>query len=109
MAGKPIETDNAYKGGRGQQARMAEAAQWLADLDGAATHGAVEGLVPVAGYLRDARPPEEIAVIEKAKAFGAHAVFFEAGRNDRAPVAQAFIFISDGPADDPQFGEIHRR
>jgi hypothetical protein len=88
---------------------MAEVAQWLADLGGAATHGAVDGLVPVAGYVRDARPPEEVAVMEKAQAFGADAVFFEAERNDRAPVAQAFIFISNGPADDPDFGEIHRR
>ena len=66
-------------------------------------------LVPVAGYNRSGRPPEEVAVVEKAKAFGAHAVFFEASREGRPPTAQAFVFVSDGPADDPAFGEIHRR
>ena len=46
-------------------------------------------------------------MMEKAKAYGAHAVFFEAGRNDRPPVAQAFVFVSDGP--DPKFAELHKR
>ena len=48
-------------------------------------------------------------MMAKAEAYGAHAVFFEAGRNDRPPVAQAFVFVSDGPPDDSQFGELHKR
>jgi hypothetical protein len=88
---------------------MTNSAKWLADLDDAVTDQPVDGLVAVAGYDRADRSPEEVAVIEKASAFGAHAVFFEASRNNRAPVAQAFVFVSDGPADDPAFGEIHRR
>jgi len=47
--------------------------------------------------------------MEKAEAYGAHAVFFEAGRNGRSPVAQALIFVSDGPADDPKFADLHQR
>jgi hypothetical protein len=47
--------------------------------------------------------------MEKAQAYEAHAVFFEAGRNGRPPVAQAFVFISNGPANDPQFAALHKR
>ena len=61
------------------------------------------------GYQRAGRPPEEVTIMEKADAYEAHAVFFEAGRNNRPPVAQAFVFVSDGPADDPQFAQLHQR
>jgi hypothetical protein len=84
-------------------------AQWLFDIDTLSTATPVDGLLSVAGYDRTGRLPEEVAVVEKAKAFGAHAVFFEVSREGRAPAAQAFIFVSDGPADEPAFGEIHRR
>lgn len=88
---------------------MSDRAKWLIDLTGTATDETVDGLVTVESYNPDGRPPEEVAVMEKAQAYGAHAVFFEASRNDRAPVAQALIFVSDGPENDPTFGEIHRR
>ena len=68
---------------------MTTAAAWLFDLETAIAARAVDGLIPVLGYGRSGRPPEEVAVIEKAATFGAHAVFFEASRNDRAPIAQA--------------------
>ena len=48
-------------------------------------------------------------MMEKAEEYKAHAVFFEASRNGRPPVAQAFVFISDGPAEDTQFAELHQR
>jgi hypothetical protein len=88
---------------------MDERAKWLIDFDGDGPNQNVDGLVSVTDYVRDGRPPEEVAVMEKAKTYGARAVFFEASRNDRAPIAQAFVFVSDGPADDPSFGELHRR
>jgi len=88
---------------------MSTDAQWLIDLGGAAAGKTVDGLVPVKGYHRNGRPPEEVAMMEKAEAYNAHAVFFEAGRNGRPPVAQAFVFVSDGPANDPKFAELHRR
>jgi hypothetical protein len=88
---------------------MSDRAKWLLDLDGGARASSVDGLVPVGGYNRDGRPPEEVAMMEKAEAYGAYAVFFEAGRNSRPSVAQALVFVSDGPADDPMFGELHRR
>ena len=70
---------------------------------------AVDGLVSVKGFQANPKEPELVAVMFKAKDFGADAVFFEASRYGRPPVAQAFIFVSDGPADDPGFGELHRR
>lgn len=88
---------------------MSDRAQWLVGFDASATSSDVDGLVPVNGYERDGRPPEEVAMMEKASAYQAQAVFFEAGRNGGPPAAQAFIFVSDGPADDPQFAELHQR
>ncbi len=88
---------------------MNDPAQWLIDLGTVSATAAVDGLVSVAGYARDGRPPEEVAMMEKAEAYGAHSVFFEAGRNGRPPVAQAFVFVSDGPADDTKFAELHKR
>jgi len=82
--------------------------RWLVDLDTAAGT-TVDGLVLVDGYAREGRPPEEVAMMEKAAAYGAHSVFFEAGRYGRQPVAQAFVFITDGPADDANFAELHKR
>jgi hypothetical protein len=88
---------------------MGDHVKWLTDFDGTATTSEVDGLVPVKEYQPEERPPEEVAMMEKAAAYGAHAVFFEAGRNGGPPVAQAFIFASDGPADDPEFAELHKR
>lgn len=82
-------------------------AHWLLDLGKADLN--VDGLVSVKGYNPEGQPPEVSAMMEKAAAYSADAVFFEAGRNGRPPVAQAFVFVSDGPANDPAFGELHRR
>jgi hypothetical protein len=48
-------------------------------------------------------------MMEKAEAYGSHSVFFEAGRNNRPPVAQAFVFVPDDPSDDKEFAELHQR
>jgi hypothetical protein len=88
---------------------MNDRAQWLIDLKGTSVDTTVDGLVLVDGYIFEERPPEEMAMMEKAKAYGAHSVFFEASRNGRPPVAQAFVFVSDGPPNDARFGELHRR
>jgi hypothetical protein len=88
---------------------MIDGAKWLFDLDRTVEGEPVDGLVQVRGYVREGSPPEEVAMMEKAETYNAQAVFFEASRNGRPPVAQAFVFISDGPADDQQFAELHRR
>jgi hypothetical protein len=69
----------------------------------------VDGLVPVAGFRQRGLPPEQFLFLEKAESYGAHSVFFEAARNGTASVAQAFIFVSDGGADDPDFANLYRR
>jgi hypothetical protein len=88
---------------------MIDRAKWLFDLNGNSEGEPVDGLVPVEGYRHDQRPPEETAIMEKAQAYGAHAVFFEASRHGKPAVAQAFIFVSDGPDDDHLFAELHKR
>lgn len=80
---------------------------WLLDLGRPDLE--VDGLVQVKGYDPEGQSPEVAAMMEKAAAYSADAVFFEAGRNGRPPVAQAFVFVSDGPANDPAFGELHKR
>lgn len=47
--------------------------------------------------------------MEKARLYGAHSVFFEAERNGRAPVPQAFVFVSNDGDDDREFAELHKR
>lgn len=69
----------------------------------------VDGLVPVEGYNPTSRAPEEATIMEKARSYGARAVFFEAGRHGRAPVAQAFVFDADSSHDDAEFAELHKR
>ncbi|WP_221179146.1 class I SAM-dependent DNA methyltransferase [Pseudomonas fluorescens] len=81
---------------------------WLASL-GSQRDYDVDGLVIVATYGGESKWPEEVAMMEKARAYGAYAVFFEASRNGRAPVAQAFIFLSSGPDEDGAFAQLHKR
>jgi hypothetical protein len=82
---------------------------WLAKLAAGRPQPDVDGLILVQGYRPDGRPPEEASMVEKARSYGAHSVFFEAGRNGRAPIAQAFIFISEDEGDDAAFAELHKR
>jgi hypothetical protein len=84
-------------------------AQWLRDLSDATSAPAVDGLIAVRDYVKEGRPPEEVDSMERAARYGADAVFFEAGRDDRPAIAQAFVFRSDGPARDPKFAQVHQR
>lgn len=54
---------------------------WIEHLDVSSVQ--IDGLVRVAGYLPDGRPPEEVVTMEKAASYGAYAVFFEAGKQGR--------------------------
>ncbi len=47
--------------------------------------------------------------MEKAREYGAAAVFFEAGRNGKPPLAQAFIFVVSDPENDQAFAETHKK
>ena len=82
---------------------------WLFNLADAGNVPAVDGLVRVDGFDSKGRTPEEVLAIEKARMYGATAVFFEAGQNGSSSTAQAFVFVSDGPANDPNFAHTHQR
>ncbi len=69
----------------------------------------LDGLVSVKGYLKNGRPPEEVMIMEKAENYGVNAVLFEASREGKPPIAQAFVFVSNEPADSPEFAETHRQ
>jgi hypothetical protein len=86
-----------------------EQKRWFVELDQAGTVQQIDGLVMVDGYDSAGRPPEEVATMEKARFYKAHSVFFEAGRNGRAPVAQAFVFVSKDGSDDQEFADLHKR
>lgn len=86
-----------------------ETADWLFSISEGRGLPGIDGLVAVENYDRNGRPPEEVAIMEKARSYGARAVFFEAERNGRAPVAQAFIFDTNDGLDDAQFAELHKR
>ncbi|MCB1100426.1 MAG: N-6 DNA methylase [Verrucomicrobiae bacterium] len=47
--------------------------------------------------------------MEKAQHYGAQAVFFEAPQDGKPPIAQAFIYRSDGPPQDPDFALRHQQ
>ena len=87
---------------------MRDPGQWLFNL-GSTGGATVDGLVSVRGHRKHGRPPEEVAIMEKAEDYGATAVFFEAGHDGRPPLAQAFVFVSDGPAQDQTFAKLHQR
>lgn len=54
----------------------------------------IDGLIEVENYQSLGKQPEEIVMMEKAKEYGATAVFFEAEQNGKPLVAQAFIFVA---------------
>ncbi len=81
--------------------------QWLTDRN-----ATVDGLVSVHNYesIINNLQPEEVVIMEKARHYGASAVFFQASPNSNVTsIAQAFIYHSDGPTDDPEFGNLHRK
>lgn len=86
-----------------------EARRWFVDLNHRDRAGHIDGLVLVEGYDPAERPLEEVATMEKARHYGAHSVFFEAGRNGRAPSPQAFVFVSKDGNDDQEFADLHKR
>ena len=66
-----------------------------------------DGLVLTHKYSTQGRPPEEVLMIERAAGYGAAAVFFGTGRNDRTPTAQAFVY--DDSLSDEAFANIHKK
>lgn len=84
------------------------AAQWLFAI-GDGNLPTAEGLVAVEGFNPQGHLPDVVAIIERAQAYRARAVLFEAQRHGRAPVAQAFVFSAEDHSDDLAFAELHKR
>ena len=89
--------------------RAENPANWLIELSNGDTKSSIDGLVLVKGFRALGLAPEQYAMLEKAESYGAHSVFFEASRNNRAPVAQAFIYVSDHPGESQDFAVLHKR
>lgn len=82
---------------------------WLEHLEHSGNGLVVDGLVRVAGYQQGGNPPDEVLVMERARDYGAQYVFFEAGRNGKAQVAQAFVFIANSHEEDAAFADTHKK
>ena len=89
--------------------RPGSEAEWLFAIGGGRGFPSVDGLVAVDGYDPSGRAPEEVAVMERARDYGTRAVFFEAARHGRAPIAQAFVFDTSTAVDDGEFAGLHKR
>lgn len=88
---------------------LASEADWLFAIGEGSTLPDVDGLVAVKGYDSLQKWPEQTDLMERARDYGACAVFFEASRHGRAPVAQALVFDTNVAPDDSDFAELHRR
>ena len=58
---------------------MIDRGHWLLEFGAGENASAVDGLVSVGSYVRTGRPPEEVAVMEKAQYYQADAVFSKRG------------------------------
>lgn len=86
-----------------------DSGNWLRSLSVSRRDRTIDGLVYVDEFDAAALRPEQVSVIEKARTFGAQGVFFEASRNGYPPIPQALVFLDEGPGDDKEFSETHRR
>jgi len=90
-------------------AKPDSAASWLFAIGEGGNLPFVEGLISVNDFNVEEHSPDTVAVIERAKSYGARAVFFEAQRHGRAPLPQAFIFEADKNQSDESFAQLHKR
>ncbi|MBY0300137.1 MULTISPECIES: HsdM family class I SAM-dependent methyltransferase [Sphingomonas] len=89
--------------------RAENPAKWLIELSKGDTKSSIDGLILVKGFRALDLSPEQYAMMEKAENYEAHSVFFEASRNNRSPVAQAFIYVSDHSGESQDFAVLHKR
>lgn len=83
--------------------------QWLFDFGNADAGIIADGIVTVETFSNAKQLPEVVAVMEKAKHYMADGVFFEAPRDGKPPVAQAFIYRENGAAQGEDFAKLHQR
>ena len=70
---------------------MIEQGSWLRQLGEPGGEAQTDGLILVRDYRPQGRRPEEVAIMERAVAYEAHSVFFQAEASGRPPMAQAFV------------------
>jgi hypothetical protein len=88
---------------------MKNPGQWLFDFGNADAGIIADGIVTVETFSKAKQLPEVVAVMEKAKHYKADGVFFEAPREGKPPVAQAFIYRENGAAQGEDFEKLHQR
>jgi len=88
---------------------MSNPGKWLFDFGNADAGIFADGIVTVDTFSKVKQLPEVVAVMEKAKHYKADGVFFEAPRDGKPPVAQAFIYRENGAASDLDFGKLHQQ
>ncbi len=72
----------------------------------------VDGLLSVSDFTPSPETPSSVvSVMEKADAYKADAVFFQAVEGDGVPIAQAFVYHHDSHSDfnDEEFAALHQR
>ncbi len=89
--------------------RMNNPGQWLFDFGNADAGIVADGIVTVENFSNARQLPEVVVVMEKAKHYKADGVFFEASREGKPPVAQAFIYRENGAAQGEDFEKLHQR
>jgi len=87
---------------------VSNCAQWLFDLEYASSARSVDGLVPVTDYSGVGRPTNSQSWRKRGSTARIQ-FFLRLPRDDRPPIAQAFVFVPDSPANDDDFAELHRR
>lgn len=88
---------------------MNKPGQWLFDFGNTDTGIVADGIVSVENFSNARQLPEVVAVMEKAKRYKADGVFFEAPRDGKPPIAQAFIYRKNGAARDLDFAKLHQQ
>ncbi len=88
---------------------MKNPGQWLFDFGDPDKGIVADGIVTVETFSKAKQLPEVVAVMEKAKHYKADGVFFEAPRDGKPPVAQAFIYRENGKAQGEDFEKLHQR
>ena len=92
---------------------MSRTGQWLFEFNDAGKGIVADGIRSVDCFfereVNSEKFPEVVVVMEKARQYKADGVFFEASREGKSPVAQAFIYREHGAARDEDFPKLHQR
>jgi hypothetical protein len=86
---------------------MSDRPKWWDSFDQG--HIWFEGICPVKGYSPEGRPPDEVAIVEKARLYGADAVFFQREQGGQRITPQALIYGPGSVSDDQEFASLHRK